>query len=181
MSEQKKDTEGMGELAAQYDAWLRSNNVITTLTHNTIVLNLYVQFPIKYVEYLMDPDNEELDLTVYLGFWRALFTNKKRMMDKMFAMFSEYLPNYKVTLRVALYRSNLERKVSNGKATRSKLRSDVDSDDLVELQQNFDRKTFTRDDFLSKSEGIGSSSNSGSDLISSASLSKGTSEGDSDS
>jgi hypothetical protein len=181
MSDEKENEGNLNNLASQHEGWLRSNNVVTTLTHNTIVLNLYVQFPIKYVEYSMNPDDETLDLTVYLGFWRALFTNKKKMMDRMFEMFSEYLPNYQITLRVALYRSNIERKLQNEKP-KSKSRNSSDPDDLADFEKNVRRNaTLNKADIISKLRAATGDGNSGGDPIPPAFLSERADESGDDS
>jgi hypothetical protein len=97
-------------------------------------------------------------------------------MDKMFEMFSEYLPNYQITLRVALYRSNIERKLQNEKP-KSKSRNSSDPDDLADFEKNVRRKsTLNKADIISKLRAATSDTDSGGDPIPPAFLSEGADE-----
>jgi predicted transglutaminase-like protease len=103
----KPDPDKLEDLIAEHDAWLRQNNIVSPFTHNTIVLNLYAQFPVKYLEYEMDIENKTVNLILYMSFWRALFTRKGKLLRTVLEMFKEYLPDYKVAATVAYYSSQI--------------------------------------------------------------------------
>lgn len=109
MSDQKTMSD-LEKVFAAGDAWLLKYGIVSPIAHNNIVANLYVNFPqIKYLEYFMPdpamyPDRREIEIVVYLGLWRMVFSNKDKLIDGIMDLIKEYLHDYKVTVSVKRYK-----------------------------------------------------------------------------
>ncbi len=99
------DKESLDSLLIQGDAWMRAEGIITPITHNNIILNLYVNFPkVKYVEYFMKPDEKAIEVVLHLRTITALFTNKDALMTAAIGVIKEYLQDYDVTVKLKRFK-----------------------------------------------------------------------------
>ena len=97
----------LNQVISEGDQWLREYGVVSDLSHNTIVSNIYLMFPqVKYVDYLIDQKNQIMDMYVYVSFWRllwmTLFGRRDKLLNEIFYLTSGYLKDYE--LRVNLRR-----------------------------------------------------------------------------
>lgn len=103
------DSEDLEKALIQGDSWLLKYGVVSSVTHNNIVLNLRVQFPaIKNLEYYLDTEHRKIDLIVYLGFWRllgmTLFGRRNAFMDSIIELLQDYLYDYNIKVKVRRYK-----------------------------------------------------------------------------
>ena len=107
MNDDKKNLQMLNQVISEGDQWLREYGVVSDLSHNTIVSNIYLMFPqVKYVDYLIDQKNQIMDMYVYVSFWRllwmTLFGRRDKLLNEIFYLTSGYLKDYE--LRVNLRR-----------------------------------------------------------------------------
>ena len=85
------------------DKWLLDNDIITDVTHNNIILNLYANFPVKYVEYFLDQESKSIEVHLYLGWFRYKFKSESALSNKCEDLLKQYLSGYKVITKKRLY------------------------------------------------------------------------------
>ena len=86
------------------DQWLRENGIITDVTHNNIILNLYTNFPhAKFVEYYMDMDEKAIEIHLHFGFWNWLRKSRAALEEDCQELIRQYLKDYTVTLEKKIY------------------------------------------------------------------------------
>lgn len=86
------------------ERWLLENGVVTDVTHNNIIMNLYMNFPkCKYVEYFMDLQNKQVEVYIYFGLWRYLFTPQKKVSEKCKDLLLQYLNGFTITAKKEKY------------------------------------------------------------------------------
>lgn len=108
----KKAVEGLQELIAAGDAWLRKYGVVSSVAHNSIVLNLYVAFPrVRYVEYFLPEDTSRRKVWVilYVPLWRLLLTKRDKLVDDVIMFLREYLDGYDIQVELKRYKRGVER------------------------------------------------------------------------
>lgn len=103
----KKDAEDLAKIITAGDAWLLKYGIVSPVTHNNIVANLYVNFPkVKFVEYFMPQVAEERWIRVVMHFpsWYLVFKNKDKIIDQVVDLLTEYLHEYDVTVELKRYK-----------------------------------------------------------------------------
>ena len=82
------------------DKWLLDNGIITDVTHNNIILNLYMTFKrAKYVEYYLNMQEQSIEIHFkFSKFWNWWYTEEK-LRDKAVHLLSGYLNNFTVTVK----------------------------------------------------------------------------------
>lgn len=91
------------------DEWLLQQGIISDVSKNTIISNVYVKYPrVKYMEFDLDQEQRIIDMTVYLGFWSLLFMTifgrVNKLIDNLFADLDMYLRgNYQIRVKARLY------------------------------------------------------------------------------
>jgi hypothetical protein len=86
------------------DRWLLENGIITDVTHNNIILNLYMNFPrAQYVEYFMDMEDKSIEIHLYFTkFWNWWYKNGK-LLEKAKDLLVPYLGDFKISVKKELY------------------------------------------------------------------------------
>lgn len=110
--DEKKTVESLDQLFAAGDAWLRKYGMVTSIAHNAIVANLYVNFPkAKYVDYFLPKDSAHRKVWVrlHVPFWKLVFTNKDKMIDQVIDFLREYLTDYDIQVELKRYRKGVEK------------------------------------------------------------------------
>ena len=84
MSIKGRNAEELENILAAGDEWLRQSGVVTSTTHNEIVVNIRVQFPVvKHLEYYIDPNGNNLNLTVYVDLIDLIAPERSKMFDNL--------------------------------------------------------------------------------------------------
>jgi len=110
----KQDLDELSKIFAAGDSWLRKFGVIdpnlNPVAHNNIVANLYVIPGVEYVEYFMPQDFTKrwIKIKLYLPFWKLLFTNKDKLIERVVQTVKEYLDGYDVTVEVKRYKPSVK-------------------------------------------------------------------------
>lgn len=113
MNDDKKSAEDLAQAIAAGDAWLLKYGVVSPMSHNNIVLNLYMNFPkVKFVEYFMSQNPEErwIKVVMYYSFWTLLFTNKDTLIDTIVDVLHQYLHEYDVTVELKRHKKGTPKK-----------------------------------------------------------------------
>lgn len=113
MNDEQKNLELLKKAFLEGDSWLREQGVVTDMTHNTIVTNVYVLYDsVQYVDYVMDKNNKIIDLTLYIGFWRLLFMTilrrRDRLLAEVFILVQDYLKDFQVRVKLKRYKPGVE-------------------------------------------------------------------------
>ena len=83
------------------DNWLLSQDIITDVTHNNIILNLYRQFPAaKYIEYFMELETKTIEVHIHLGWYGWYFKSKDKLKKDCQALIKQYLKDFQVVTEV---------------------------------------------------------------------------------
>lgn len=112
MTDEKDAVEELGQLFSAGDAWLRKHGMVTSIQHNSIVSNLYVNFPkVRYLEYFLPEDgtNRKVWVRLYVPFWKLLFLNRERMVDDVIGFLREYLVDYDIKVELKRYKKDVEK------------------------------------------------------------------------
>lgn len=104
---QKPEIDNLQAVLVEGERWLLSHGVVTPVTHNNIVLNLYMNFPhVKLVEYFMDTPNKTIKVFLYMNTWRALITNKENMTGDVLEVLSQYLTDFRIEVNFKRYKKS---------------------------------------------------------------------------
>jgi len=81
---------------AEGDEWLLQNGVISDVSKNTIITNIYAQYPrVRLLDFDLDEDERILDMRLYVPFWTLLFITifrkRQKLLDDVFHNLEEYL------------------------------------------------------------------------------------------
>lgn len=107
----EKAKQQIQEILADGDQWLLKHGVVTPVTHNTILINLYVNFPkVEYIDYYIHPDNREIEVNLYIPFFKLMFTRRQQMVDKVFELLVEYLKDFTVSVNLKRYKKGMKSK-----------------------------------------------------------------------
>lgn len=112
MEDDKKTSDSLAEIFASGEAWLRKYGIVSSIAHNSIVSNLYVNFPkVRYLEYFIPDDSSKRRVWVilYVPTWKLLFTKKERMIDEVIDFLREYLDGYDIKVELKRYKKGVER------------------------------------------------------------------------
>lgn len=112
MDDDKKTVESLEQVFAAGDAWLRKYGMVTSIAHNAIVANLYVNFSkVRYLEYFLPEDTtrRKVWVVLYVPFWKMLFTNRDRMIDDVIAFLRDYLNDYDIKVELKRYKKGVEK------------------------------------------------------------------------
>lgn len=105
----KKALETFNQVISEGDEWLREYGVVSEVSHNTIVTNVYIMFPkVKYVDYLIDTREKIIDMYVYAGFWRLLWWTlrgkSESIVEEIFYLTTGYLKDYEVRVNLKRFK-----------------------------------------------------------------------------
>lgn len=112
MEDDKKTVEHLDQLFAAGDAWLRKFGLVTAIAHNSIVANLYVNFPkIRYLEYFLPRDSttRKVWVVLYVPLHRLIFTSRDNLIDEVIQFLREYLDGYDIQVQLKRYKKGIER------------------------------------------------------------------------
>jgi hypothetical protein len=85
----------------QADKFLLSHGIITDVTHNNIILNLYRNFPsANYIEYYLDMTNREIEVHMYLGRMGWWFGNKNKLKANCAELLGQYLSTFTIKTEI---------------------------------------------------------------------------------
>lgn len=88
----------------QADSFLRGSGMIGDVQRNNLILTSLCACPqLKNIAFDIDTNNRKIEVTLYLGRWRYLFTSRNRMVDQLTAMYQEYLPNFSFLFKFDIY------------------------------------------------------------------------------
>lgn len=89
----------------QGELWLRSNGIITDLTHELFIKGLYgnVNRLVDF-EYTLDPESKRIDLTLKFGFWGNFKGNRIHAEDMAHRLVALSFPEYKLNLTMERYK-----------------------------------------------------------------------------
>lgn len=105
----KNTVEDIEKIFASGDAWLRKYGIVDNpIAHNSIIANLYTQFPkVKYVEYFLNTSEErKIRVVMHYSFFSLLFMKKDKEIDKIVELLQEYLSEYIVEVELKRYKNN---------------------------------------------------------------------------
>lgn len=112
VEDSKKSVEALENLFTAGDAWLRRHGMHDNpIAHNSIVLNLYMNFPkVKYVEYFLgtDPDNKRIRVVMHYSFWNLLFMKKEAVIDDVIELLRDYLQDFDIVVELRRYKKGVE-------------------------------------------------------------------------
>lgn len=112
MEDSKKSVSSLENLFAAGDAWLRRHGMLDNpIAHNSIVLNLYMNFPkVKYVEYFLgtDPDDKQIRVVMHFPFWTLLFMKKEKTIDDVIDTLRDYLQDFNIIVELRRYKKGIE-------------------------------------------------------------------------
>ena len=101
MTQDVTDKNHLAKALLEADEWTRQYGIMTNYTHDSIIVNTHANFPkVKYIEYMVDPEEQKMDLIVYLGFWTLffmfIFRRHKKFIDAITDFVSEYIHTYSI-------------------------------------------------------------------------------------
>lgn len=81
---------------AEGDEWLLQNGVISDVSKNTIITNIYAKYPkVRLLDFDLDEEERILDMRLYLTFWTlffmTIFGKRQKLLDDVFYNLEEYL------------------------------------------------------------------------------------------
>lgn len=101
----------LGTALHEGDQWLLQNGITTPITHNNIVLNLYMNFPqVEYVDYLMDPETKRIEVNLYLPTLKAIFCRRTKLAATAVSVLAEYLKDFSIRVTIKRYKKDVKSK-----------------------------------------------------------------------
>lgn len=89
------------------DDFLRSNDIIGPTQINNLILVTLCAIPkIKNISMDIDTENKKIDVIVFLNRWNMLFANKAKIVSSIDHLWIQYIPNYSIKVRFAVYGKN---------------------------------------------------------------------------
>ena len=112
MTDSKKNVEELNQVISAGMSWLQKYGIISSVSHNNIVLNIYSAFPkVRYLEYFLpeDTSRRKVWIVLYVPLWKLIFINRERMVDDVVDFLREYLDNYDIHVQLRRYKKGVEK------------------------------------------------------------------------
>ncbi len=65
---------------------------------------------LKHLEYMVDLYHRKIEVTVYLGAWRMMFSKTKKIAENIVELLEECLHDYEIVVKIKRYRGDNETK-----------------------------------------------------------------------
>lgn len=93
---------------AEGDEWLLEQGVVSDVSKNTIISNIYVKYKrVKFLDFDLDERERIIDMRLYVGFWTLLlmtiFGRARPLLDNVFSDLDAYLKGH-YQIRVTIQR-----------------------------------------------------------------------------
>lgn len=93
---------GYGQIG---DQWLRENGYVDNRVHQTLGLTIKSKFPyLRNFEYMCDSKSKKVQVYLYVSLLSKLFRNHSKMVDFVYELLLENLPEYQVAVVLKRYK-----------------------------------------------------------------------------
>lgn len=88
------------------DDFLRQHNIWSNYhLNNLVITTLSCCSKFKNASFEIDTNKKEIKAIFFLGRWNYLFTSRKKIIQKIEKLYSEYIPEYNVHIVFQIYKN----------------------------------------------------------------------------